>query len=64
MQGGLNPIHIGKKGLKFPTKDERAKINNIINYRKPEEPKEDPTLYTTPEDYLFSNKSLYHNPIQ
>ena len=64
LQGGLNPIHIGKKGLKFPTKDERAKINNIINYRKPEEPKEDPTLYTTPEDYLFSNKSLYHNPIQ
>ena len=64
LQGGLNPIHIGRKGLKFPTKEERAKLNDIINYKKPEEPEEDPTLFVTPDDYLFSNKSLYHNSIQ
>ena len=65
LQGIGNPVSIGKKGFKFPTKEEREKINKIINFPKqqPEEFEDDIDV-SAPFDYLFTNKSIYSNSVQ
>lgn len=64
-QGGFGTIHVGKKGFKFPNKEEREKLQRIINLpQQKQEEEEDPNLFISPDEYLFSNKSYFHNTIQ
>ena len=64
-QGGFGTIHVGKKGFKFPNKEEREKLQRIINLpQQKQEEQEDPNLFISPDEYLFSNKSYFHNTIQ
>lgn len=65
LQGVGNSVSIGRRGFKFPSMEERERINKIINLPKQQlEEIEDDVDVSDPFDYLFTNKSIYSNSIQ